>query len=625
MQATGPGHRRPDRPAAPVTPSRPGGGSRYHRDVTLPRILSAVGRTLAVLGVVMLLFVVFQLWGTGLQQAQAQSNLEGDLAERFRLAAEAGQAATRLADDPPEVAAAPPAELGPGRGRRPRRGHRPAGRAGEREQRRRHRPPRARPAENGTAQADPAGAAASPDGPEPPAGTEAEAAADAAPPDPASPPAGVTGEARTVTAGGPPPVALPELPSVPYVVGHISETASARAVARQLHPEVEEMLPLVYPDAGEAIARIIIPSIDLDAIVVAGVEVEDLRKGPGHYSTTPLPGQPGNAAIAGHRTTYGAPFGRIAELNAGDAIIVETLQGRFVYRVLPGQPGMAGHALGFRIVAPTALEVLDDVGDNRLTLTSCHPKYSSRKRIIVHAALVGDPVVRLPRPGEPTGAEYVRLAAPEGPPPVPPNVAPPQAPAPEVSAPEVSGPEAGAAETGAGTGERASGSPGTAPELAAGETAVDAAGADPSAGAPESPEPGTSATDRGDSATTAASGTEPAGPEPDPEAPPAGEPDPPIAGEAPGDGGSGEGAEQTAPPAPGAPLTEAGFGQGLSGDRGAVLPAVLWGLAAAAVWGLGWTFGKSGRRALRYTVAVVPFLVVLYVMFSYVDRALPSY
>ena len=72
-------------------------------------------------------------------------------------------------------------------------------------------------------------------------------------------------------------------------------------------------------------------------------------------------------------------------------------------------------------------------------------------------------------------------------------------------------------------------------------------------------------------------------------------------------------------------MTEVGFGQGLSGDPGAILPAVLWGLAAAAVWGLGWRFGRSGRRALRYTVAAVPFLVVLYVMFSYIDRALPAY
>ena len=584
--------------------------------MTLPRILTAAGRTLAVLGVVMLLFVVFQLWGTGLQQAQAQNNLEGDLAERFRLAAEAGQAARRPAIGTPQAAAAPPAGPLPDETTDPAAGAAPAS-------------PQPASGDNGAApattetgaaaetgadQADPGSAPAAPEGPElPPRGEGV--AADESSPDPSATPASASGAttagaAETVTADGPPPVALPELPSVPYVVDHISETASARAVARQLAPDVEEMLPLVYPDAGEAIARIIIPSIDVDEIVVAGVEVEDLRKGPGHYSTTPLPGQPGNAAIAGHRTTYGAPFGRIAELNAGDAIVVETLQGRFVYRVLPGQPGMGGHALGFRIVAPTALEVLDDVGDNQLTLTSCHPKYSSRKRIVVHAALVGDPVVRLPRPGEPVGAEYVQLAQPEGPPPVPLNVSPLQAPTPEVSAPEVSG----------GESEQAGGSPGTAPELAA--------GADLAADAPESPDPGITASDRDGDDTTAAPGTKPASPEPEPGTRPAGEPDPAIAGDVPGDSGSGEGARQTAAPAPQAPatpVTEVGFGEGLSGDRDAILPAVLWGLAAAAVGGLGWILGKADRRVLRYTVAVVAFLVVLYVMFSYVDRALPAY
>ena len=283
---------------------------------------------------------------------------------------------------------------------------------------------------------------------------------------------GTAGAAGTLAAASP-PASLPEYPGVPQVVSHVSEPAAARSVARLLDDEVEELLPLVYPTDGEAIARIMIPSIDVDEIVVAGVGVEDLRKGPGHYSTTPLPGQPGNAAIAGHRTTYGAPFGRLNELNAGDAIIVETLQGRFTYRVLPGQPGMAGHALGFRIVAPTALEVLDDVGDDRLTLTSCHPKYSSRKRIIVHAALVGDPVVRLPRPGEPIGAEFVQLAEPEEQSPGADTVGPP-----EVATPEggddggdlpASGDDGGdpPASGDDGGDPPASGSPGTAPEHAA--------------------------------------------------------------------------------------------------------------------------------------------------------------
>ena len=617
--------------------------------MTLPRILSAVGRTLAVLGAVMLLFVVFQLWGTGLQQAQAQSNLEDDLAERFRLAAAAGQAAGRVAPEAPAAAEAPPE---------------PA--VGERSALPATVAPAAPEPAAGGAGGEPAGtpdvAAESPGtdvatapapgpdtpaaetaGPELPVLGDGVGTAEESSPEPAAAPASAPG---TSTASAPAgtvaadtsPATLPELPSLPSMVNHISEPAAARAVARLLGPEVEELLPLVYPEAGEAIARIVIPSIDLDTIVVAGVEIDDLRKGPGHYSTTPLPGQPGNAAIAGHRTTYGAPFGRLNELNAGDAIIVETLQGRFTYRVLPGQPGMAGHTLGFRIVAPTALEVLDDVGDNRLTLTTCHPKYSSRKRLIVHAALAGDPVVRLPRPGEPTGAEFVRLAQPAGPPAVPPNVAPPQAPAPEADAPQTPAPEVPAPETDAPeapagevpapeVGAQAGASPGTAPELAG--AAVGAAAEPLVAGGLDTPAASGTGDDPVVAAGTAAPGPEPPGPPPEPGTLPSGEATPAATGDAPGDGGSEQGARQAAgpasPAAPRAPVTEVGFGEGLSGDRGAVLPAVLWGLAAAAVWALGRRFGRSGRRALRYTVAAVPFLVVVYVMFTYVDRALPAY
>ncbi|MXV90108.1 MAG: sortase [Acidimicrobiia bacterium] len=632
----------------PVPGREPGGGCRYHRVVTLPRILSAVGRTLAVLGAVMLLFVVFQLWGTGLQQAQAQSNLEDDLAERFRQAAEAGQAARRVVPDVPPAAAAAAVEpeVGePSAGPAAAASATPeptAARAGEAPAGTPDVAAEALPAEPESARASPPDTPASETaGPELPSGRDGTATTAASAPDTSGAPAG-TREASTASAPAAPiaadtsPATLPELPSLASMVGHIYEPATARAVARLLDPEVEELLPLVYPDAGEAIARIIIPSIDVDTIVVAGVEIDDLRKGPGHYSTTPLPGQPGNAAIAGHRTTYGAPFGRLAELNAGDAIIVETLQGRFVYRVLPGQPGMAGHTLGFRIVAPTALEVLDDVGDNRLTLTTCHPKYSSKKRLIVHAALVGDPVVRLPRPGEPIGAEFVRLAQPAGPPPVPLNVAPPQAPTPETDAsqaptPEMAVSEAGTPETlGPDEGEQAGTSPGTAPELAGAGATVDDAAAGLAAGEIDTPAASETRDDPAVAAGTAAPGPEPSSPPPEPETLPSGEATPAAAGDVPGESRSEQGAarqaaEPASPTAPRAPVTEVGFGEGLSGDRGAILPAVLWGLAAAAVWGLGRSFGRSGRRALRYTVAAVPFLVVIYVMFTYVDRALPAY
>ena len=501
--------------------------------MTLPRILTAVGRTLAVLGVVMLLFVAFELWGTGLQNAQAQSNLEGDLAERLRQAVAAGQGAPAPdAGDGPEAPAAPDPD-----------------------------PDTASPAEAAAAPApgsatDPAATTTDEDGD----GTATAEAAGTAPAE----------RDREVASASPAAESLPEYQALPHVVQQISEAAGARSVARLLDAEVEALLPLVYPDNGEAIARMIIPAIDVNEIVVAGVEVDDLRKGPGHYGTTPLPGQPGNAAIAGHRTTYGAPFGRINELAPGDEIIVETLQGRFVYRVLPGGRGMAGRTPGHRIVAPTALEVLDDHGDNRLTLTSCHPKYSSRQRIIVHAELVGDPVVRLPRPGEPIGAEFVQLAQPED---LPNN---------EVDA-EPSG-EPNPAAAGSSGPDSSNGTDIDGPDR---QEAPTADAADPDA-----------TDDRSDTAD-ATSATAP-------EARPA----------------------TAAPreiPAPATAVPDDGFGEGLSGDRDAILPAVLWGLAAMAVWTLGWAFGRSGRRLRVYAIAAVPFLVVLYVMFSYVDRALPAY
>jgi sortase A len=130
---------------------------------------------------------------------------------------------------------------------------------------------------------------------------------------------------------------------------------------------------------GDPIARLEIPRIGHDWIVVAGVRVEDLRKGPGHYPDTPLPGQEGNVAIAGHRTTYGAPFERINELEPGDEIILTTFTGRFVYR-------MAGQ----RIVPPTDGSVLDPTPTPVVTLTSCHPKYSARERIVVQALFDAD-------------------------------------------------------------------------------------------------------------------------------------------------------------------------------------------------------------------------------------------
>jgi sortase A len=230
------------------------------------RVLGAIGRVLITAGALVLLFVVYQLWGTGIQEARAQDGLQGDFED---VLAEAGVAA-------------------------------PGG-------------------------------------------------------DPTTTPT----TAPTAAATPPPP-----------------------------------------PPEGDAAAHISIPEIGLDKVVVEGVSVADLKRGPGHYPGSPMPGQPGNAAIAGHRTTYGAPFNRIDELEPGDEILVTTVQGSFRYEVVDQQ-----------IVSPAQVDVLNDFGDNRLTLTACHPKYSARQRIVVIGRLAADVT---PAPAPPAGSgESVEL--PDGP------------------------------------------------------------------------------------------------------------------------------------------------------------------------------------------------------------------
>lgn len=154
-----------------------------------------------------------------------------------------------------------------------------------------------------------------------------------------------------------------------------------------------------FPEAGPAVARLEIPAIEVDKFVMRDVTVEALQVGPGHYLGTPRPGFQGNAAIAGHRTTYGAPFGRVDELQPGDTVTVHSADGIFTYEVL--SPAEAfGERLaeideddvsdGHVIVDPKDTWVVDDFGDARLTLTSCHPEFTSRDRIVVVAELVSE-------------------------------------------------------------------------------------------------------------------------------------------------------------------------------------------------------------------------------------------
>ena len=143
-----------------------------------------------------------------------------------------------------------------------------------------------------------------------------------------------------------------------------------RRVAYLARRELHEL------STGDAIGRIVISKIAASYDVVQGTDSTSLEKGPGHYPATALPGLGQTVAIAGHRTTYLAPFRHIDALRPGDQIVVKMPYGEFTYVVEYR-----------RIVLPTALWVTRNVGYDRLVLSACHPLYSAAKRIIVFARL----------------------------------------------------------------------------------------------------------------------------------------------------------------------------------------------------------------------------------------------
>lgn len=170
----------------------------------------------------------------------------------------------------------------------------------------------------------------------------------------------------------------------------IAEFAPAET-ASDAQPIVTAPVDLPIPEPGDPIARITMKTIDSDFIMVQGVDLKWLQEGPGHFPQTPLPGQPGNAAVAGHRTTYAAPFNRIDELSPGDIITVQTLQGTFTYKVDPKIDPKDGTTSGHVIVSPNDLSILDQNFGNRLTLMACHPKFTAAQRIVVTATLTSNP------------------------------------------------------------------------------------------------------------------------------------------------------------------------------------------------------------------------------------------
>jgi sortase A len=143
------------------------------------------------------------------------------------------------------------------------------------------------------------------------------------------------------------------------------------------------------PAVTGAIDHLVIPKIGVDKYVVEGVTEDALRRGPGHYPQTVLPGEKGNAAIAGHRTTYGAPFFNLNELKVGDDIFLTDTKGRtFMYRVSRSP----------MVVSPSDVAVLDATPYAQLTLTTCNPRYSATSRLIVVARLTNRPPLPVTAP-----------------------------------------------------------------------------------------------------------------------------------------------------------------------------------------------------------------------------------
>jgi sortase A len=137
---------------------------------------------------------------------------------------------------------------------------------------------------------------------------------------------------------------------------------------------------ITAPNDGNPVGVLHITKIGLDKVIVEGTTTDDLRQGPGHYTGTPLPGEAGNAAIAGHRTTYGAPFYNLDRLALGDTIQVTTVQGTFTYRVTRSL-----------VVSPDDTSVVANTTTPELTLTTCNPRFSASQRLVVHAELTSAP------------------------------------------------------------------------------------------------------------------------------------------------------------------------------------------------------------------------------------------
>jgi sortase A len=166
----------------------------------------------------------------------------------------------------------------------------------------------------------------------------------------------------------------------PFATNMWQDRIQTRLEEQIASPELQQAYKERKIETGDSLTRIKIPALGLDTVVVEGITPSALRAGAGHYPQTPLPCEGGNVSIAGHRTTYGRPFGNVDQLKPGDTIELTTPIGGCVYQVSKAP----------WVVAPSELSVIDPTAERSLTLTTCHPKGSAAQRLIVRATWVKD-------------------------------------------------------------------------------------------------------------------------------------------------------------------------------------------------------------------------------------------
>lgn len=170
----------------------------------------------------------------------------------------------------------------------------------------------------------------------------------------------------------------------PVITDFIAHGNQQSAKAQFDDPSYRQQYRLHQIKVGQGLTRLQIPKLNVDVLVVEGDTPAALRAGAGHYPGTPLPGEAGNVAIAGHRTTYGRPFSRLDEMGPGDTVLLETPFDIYTYTAVPA---FAGHPDPW-VVLPTDFGVISQTGaDHWLTLTTCTPKGSASHRLILRLTL----------------------------------------------------------------------------------------------------------------------------------------------------------------------------------------------------------------------------------------------